>query len=227
MATASKRITRKDLRRPDWFQVTTEQALEFYQANQVKVWIGAAVLIAVLLGVWAWQEFREQQNSAAGEEFRRSITLFQAQNYRDAIPAFEKVQSYRWSRYSSLAYLYKTNSYLALNDLDKAITTAQRFIATTSSDSLFRQIGLVALATAEERKNNCKQAIEHYAEAEKITGTMREKATLGKARCAQQLGDTKTALAAYREYLKDHPGSYVQLEIAELEAKTTGQTLRK
>jgi tetratricopeptide (TPR) repeat protein len=222
MATARKRITRKQLRQPDWFQVTTEKTLEFYQANQVKVWIGAAVLIALLLAAWGWQEFKEQQNGAAVEEFRRAMILFQAQNYRDAIPAFGKVQGYRWSRYSSLAYLYETNSYLALNNLDKAITTAQRFIATTSSDSLYRQIGLLALATAEERKNNCKQAVEHYAEAEKINVAMREKATLGKARCAQQLGDTKTALVAYRDYLKDHPGSYVQLEIAELEAKATG-----
>jgi predicted negative regulator of RcsB-dependent stress response len=227
MATASKRITRKELRRPDWFQLTTERALEFYRANQIKVWIGTAALAVLLLAIWGWQEFKEQQNSAAAEEYRRAITLFQAQNYREAIPALEKVQAYRWSRYSSLAYLYESNSYLALNNLDKAITTAQRFIATTSSDSLYRQIGLLALATAEERKNNCKQAIAHYAEAERIHIAMREKATLGKARCAQQIGDTKTALSAYRDYLKDHPGSYVQLEIAELEAKSAAQPMAK
>jgi|ERR1043166_1739468 tetratricopeptide (TPR) repeat protein len=220
MATASKRLTRKDLRRPDWFQVTTEKALEIYEGNQVKVWIAAAVFVALLLLGWAWQEYRERQNAMAAEEFNRAMTLFQAQNYRDAIPAFEKVQAYRWSRFSSLAYLYETNGYLALNDLDKAITTAQRFVATTSPDSLYRQIGLLALASTEERKNQCKPAIEHYAEAERTSGAMKEQATLGKARCARQIGDIKTALTAYREYLKDHPGSYVALEIAELEANS-------
>jgi outer membrane protein assembly factor BamD (BamD/ComL family) len=227
MATASKRITRKSLRQPDWFQITTERALEFYRSNQTKVLVGVAVLLALLLGVWAWQEFKDRQNATAAGEYRRAITLFQAQNYRDAIPAFEKVQEYRWSRYSTLAYLYQTNSYMALNDYDRAMMTAQRFISATSPDSLYRQIGLVALATAEERKNLCKQAVEHYAEAEKINAPLKEKATLGKARCAEQIGDVKTALAAYQEYLKDHPGSSVTLQIAELEAKSAAKPVGK
>src|SRR5712692_2866295 len=227
MATASKRITRKSLRQPDWFQVTTERALEFYQDNQTKVLVAVAVLVSLLLGVWAWQEFKDRQNAAAAEEYRRAMSLFQAQNYRDAIPAFEKVEGYRWSRYSTLAYLYQTNSYMALNDYDRAMTTAQRFISATSPDSLYRQIGLVALATAEERKNLCKQAVEHYSEAEKINAPLKEKATLGKARCAEQIGDIKTALAAYQEYLKDHPGSPVALQIAELEAKIAAKPVGK
>src|SRR5215467_2114651 len=99
MATASKRITRKSLRQPDWFQVSTEKAYDFYQDNQLKVWIAVAVVLAILLGIWAWQTFKDHQNVAASEDFQRGTTLFQAQNYRDAIVAFHKVQGYRWSRY--------------------------------------------------------------------------------------------------------------------------------
>ena len=227
MATASKRITRKSLRQPDWFQVGTEKAYDFYQDNQLKVWIAAGIVVAILLGVWAWQGFKDRQNAAAAEDFQRATTLFQAQNYRDAIIAFHKVQQYRWSNYAPLAYLYETNSYMALNDMDRAITAAQRFVTATSPDSLYRQIGLVLLATAEERKKQCKQAIEHYAEAEKINGPLKEKATLGKAGCAEQLGDYKTALAAYQDYIKDHPGSFVALQIAELEAKTGAKPAAK
>ena len=227
MATASKRITRKELRQPDWFQVTSERAIEFYEANQLRVWIGIGVLLVVLVAIWGWQQFKEQQNAAAGEAFSRAMTLFQAQNYRDAIPAFQKVEGYRWSRLAGIAHLYESNSYMALNDIDKAISSAQRFVATTSSDSLYRQIGLIELATAEERKNNCKQAVDHYAEAERVGPVLKEKATLGKARCAEQIGDLKTALAAYREYLKDHPGSYVEVKVAELETKTASQPAAK
>lgn len=227
MATASKRITRKSLRQPDWFQVTTEKAYDFYQDHQTKVLVGAAVLVVLLLGIWGWQMFKERQNTAAAQDFQRAITLFQAQNYRDAIVAFHKVQEYRWSRYATLAYLYETNSYMSLNDMDRAIAAAQRFVSATSPDSLYRQIGLVSLATAEERKKQFKQAIEHYAEAERINGPLKEQATLGKASCAEQLGDFKTALAAYQEYLKDHPGSYVALQIAELEAKSAAKPVGK
>jgi|ERR1051325_261263 predicted negative regulator of RcsB-dependent stress response len=227
MTTASRRITRKDLKQPDWFQITSDRALEFYEANQLKVWIAAGVLVLVIAGIWGWQQFRQQQNAAASEAFMRAMTFFEAQNYRDAIPAFQKAEGYRWSRYAALGYLYESISHMDLKDLDKAISTAERFVATTSSDSLYRQVGLIQLASAEELKNNCKQAIDHYAEAERVGPVLKDKAILGKARCAEQIGDTNTALASYREYVKDQPGSYVEVKIAELEAKAPTQPAKK
>ena len=43
-------------------------------------------------------------------------------------------------------------------------------------------------------------------------------ALLGKARCAEQLGDKAMMIATYKEYLKDNPGSPLALKLAELEA---------
>ena len=61
----TRRITRKELRQPDRFQVATEQALEFYQThtNLVYAAIGALVLMGVV--IFAWQMFKEGQNTAA------------------------------------------------------------------------------------------------------------------------------------------------------------------
>jgi tetratricopeptide (TPR) repeat protein len=86
---------------------------------------------------------------------------------------------------------------------------------------------LIALATAEERKNQCKDAIGHYREAQNIAAALQNRAILGKARCAEQLGDTETALAAYKEYLKDNPGSPFAVKVAELESKGTAAPASK
>lgn len=223
MATANKRLTRKQIRQPDWFQVTTEKALEFYEQNQIKVLSGVAGVVVLLLGVWGWQAFKERQDIAAAQDFTRAISLYQSEKYPDAISAFQKVQAYRWSHYSALAHLYEANSSLAIHELDKAIASAQRFIAATRPNSLYRQMGLLALASAEERKDECKQAVGHYSEAEKIKAALRDRAILGKARCSEQIGDTKAAGAAYKEYLKDNPDSPLAVRLAELEAKTAGQ----
>ena len=75
------------------------------------------------------------------------------------------------------------------------------------------------MAAGEERKNQCKSAIDHYAEAEQISAALQGEATLGKARCAEQLGNTKVAIDSYREYLKGNPGSDYALKLAELEAQ--------
>jgi len=195
MATASKRITRKQLRQPDWFQVSTENALEYFNRHKTLVFAALAGLLLLAGAIWGWQIFKQRQNVAAAQEFTKAMELYQGDKHQEAIAAFENVKAYRWSRYSVLAHLYLANSYLATNDLDRAISEAQRSLAATRPNSLYRQIALIALATAEERKNQCKDAIGHYREAQNIAAALQNRAILGKARCAEQLGDTEAAPA--------------------------------
>jgi len=227
MATASRRLTRKDLRQPDWFQVTTEKALEFYAAHRAGVLAAGVGLVVLLLALLGWQMFKERQDTMASGEFGQALALFQEGKHREAVAAFEKVAVYRWSRYAALAYLYQANSFLAVQDFDKAINSAQRFISATKPDSLYRQIGLVTLAYAEEQKRQCKEAVGHYTDAEKISGPFHALAIMGRARCADQLGDVKAALAAYKDLMREQPGLLVSLRVAELEAKAASQPAAK
>lgn len=223
MATSGKRLTRKELRRPDWFQTTTENAFELYEANRAKILFGGAAVIALLLAIWSWQMFKERQDAIAAQEFGQATALYHAGKYREALSAFEKIKAYRWSRYANLSHLYEAHSYAALNDLTKAASAAQRFVVGTEQNSLMRQIGLLTLASVEERKSLCKEAIGHYSEAEKIKSAFTEGAFLGRARCSVQTGDIKGAIAAYQQFLKDQQSSsvnaYLRLLIAELESK--------
>ena len=218
MATASKRVTRKQLRQPDWFQVTSENALEYFEGHKIAVILAGVAIVVILLAIWAWQGFKEKQNIAASQEFSKAVELYQGGRFPEALSALEKVETYRWSRYAGLAYLYQANSYLAMGNADKALTSAERAVSATGPETLYRQIALIAQASAEERKNNCKAAIAHYAEAQAITAALQGNATLGKARCAEQLGDKTTAIVSYKDYVKENPGSPFALKLAELES---------
>jgi hypothetical protein len=218
MATTSRKISRKDLRQPDWFQVSSEKVLEFYQQHKNLVFGAIGATIVVVVVVWSWQSFKERQNVTASHEFIKAVELYQDAKYSDAQSAFEKVQSYRWSRYAALAHIYLANVHLVKSDLDKALSSAQRAVSATKPNSLYRQLALMALASAEERLNQCKSAIEHFSEAQRIDGALQGNALLGKARCAEQLGDKTMMIAAYKDYLKDNPGSPMGIKLAELEA---------
>ncbi|MGH7852514.1 MAG: tetratricopeptide repeat protein [Candidatus Binatia bacterium] len=219
MATAGRKLSRKELRQPDWFQVASENSLDYFNHHKNVVFGVVAGVLVIAAIVWGWQIFKERQNLAASQEFTKAMTLFQGEKYPEAIAAFETVKDYRWSRYAVLAHLYLANSYLATNDSDKAINEGQRSIAATRPNSFYRQIALVTLATAEEQKKDCKNAVQHYSEAQNISGALQGRAMLGKARCAEQLGDSATAIASYKDYLKDNPGSPLAVKLAELEAK--------
>jgi hypothetical protein len=221
MATAGRKISRKELRQPDWFQVASENALEFFNQHKNLVFAAVAGLLVIGVIIWGWQVFKERQNVAASEEFSKALALYQGERYPEAIAAFEDLKGYRWSRYAVLAHLYLANSYLATNDLDRAVNEGQRSLAATRPNSLYRQIALLALATAEEGKKDCKTAVQHFSEAQNISGSLQGRAMLGKARCAEQLGDNATAVAAYKDYLKETPGSPLAVKLAELEAKSS------
>jgi predicted negative regulator of RcsB-dependent stress response len=220
MTAVSRRITRKQLRQPDWFQIATESALEYYAKHTTWVFAAAGAVILALAIIFGWQAFKANQNSEASREFSAALSLYQSEKYRDAVAAFEKVKSYRWSRYSVLAHLYLANSYIAIRDLDKALSEAQRSLAATRPNTLYRQIALYTLAGVEEQKKQCPAAIDHYDQALKIPEALQASAALGKARCAEQLGDIKTAISAYKEFLKENAGSPYALRLAELEAKS-------
>ena len=223
MATASKRISRKELRQPDSFQLGTEKAVEFYKGHQALVISGIGALVVILLAIWGWQVYKDNQNVTASIEFNKALVAYQENKYPEALGAFEKIQTYRWSRYASLSHLYQANIYLATNDLDKALNSGQRAVTATKPNTMFRQLALMALAAAEERKNQCKTAIEHFNEAQKIAGPLQSSAILGKARCAEQIGDKAAAIAAYRDYVKENPGSPMGLKLTELESASASQ----
>ncbi len=218
MATASKRITRKTLRQPDWFQVNSEKAIAYFKTHQAMVLGAIGAIILMLVGLWGWHSFKERQNITAAQKFVKAVELYQDAKYSEALSAFEEVQSYRWSRYAGLAQLYQANIHLDTNDLEKAVNSAQRAVTATTPNTLYRQLALMALASAEERQNQCKAAIDHFSEAQKITGALQNNALLGKARCAEQLGDKGLTISSYKEYLKANPDSIFELKLAQLEA---------
>jgi hypothetical protein len=88
MATASKRIPRKQLRQPDWFQVSTESALEYFNRHKNLVFAALAALILLTAAIWGWQIFKQRQNAAAAQEFTKAMELYQSDKHCDAIAAF-------------------------------------------------------------------------------------------------------------------------------------------
>jgi predicted negative regulator of RcsB-dependent stress response len=222
MATTTKRVTRKALRQPDWFQVTTDTAFEQIARHRAKIIAGLGGLLVIGVIIAGWQIFKTRQNAAASKAFGAALTSYQAEKYREAIPEFQKVQGYRWSRYAALAYLYEANSYLALGEPAQAAAPAQRFFSATAPDTLYRQLAAMTLGAIDERQNQCKPALPRYAEAERIKGALQQEARLAKARCAEQVGELQTAINSYRDFLKEDQETLVSARLAALEAKAQG-----
>ena len=76
MATStSRRITRKQLRQPDQFQIYSEQALEFFQNHRSLVFAGIGALALIVVIIAGWQLFKTRQNIAASQAFTQATEL--------------------------------------------------------------------------------------------------------------------------------------------------------
>lgn len=224
MVRSPKKITRRELRRPDAFITFTSRLFHFYQQQKTVIFTGAGLFVVVFLGFWSWNLYQARQHRLAGREYTHALVLYQSGKYQEAIDALAKVATHRFSLYSHLALLYQANSHLALKETAKAITVLGEFLRREHRDPLLRQLGLLTLGYAQEKAGQCKDAAMSFAGALKIEGPFKEEALLSKARCAMQDRDFKEALNVYREYLSSYPGSErineISLRVKELEAMT-------
>ena len=84
--------------------------------------------------------------AASAKNSAKAMEFYQARKYTRSAPVLKRLQTYRWSRYADLAHLY-AGEYLSRPERPyKAINAAQRFLSRPSPDTLYRQIGFVALA---------------------------------------------------------------------------------
>ena len=226
MRTASRRITRKDIRQPDRFVTMARELVAFSKTNRTAVaaaLAGAVLLVAALLG---WDLYRSRQDRLAAEEYNRAVGLYHAGNLKEAQEALGRLEIYRTSLYSRLGLLYAANTQAALQDTTRSIETLKLLLQKEKKDPLVRQAAYVSMGYSQEQKGQCKEAAASFAEAEKLAGPFKADATLGNARCSSVAGNYKEALAAYRKFLADNPDSErlneISVRIQELEAKAGG-----
>lgn len=225
MAHPARRITRKDIRRPDPFITFSGKFLEVYARHKTQFLVGAIVVLTIFLLFLAWDFYTERQNRLAAEQFSSALGLYHQNKHREALESLEKLASYRTSRYRSLGLLYQAHTYIALNDDPKAEAALQDFLRMERNTLFLRQLAFLTLAQNQERTGRCKDAIRNYSEAEALHASFKEEALLGKARCSAETQNFNEALNSYRQFASTYPASHRAKEAAllaqEMETKVS------
>jgi len=228
---SAKKITRKELRRPDAFIILTSRLFHLYQHHKPLSIAVAALFIVFSLSLWGWNLYRARQDRLAGQEYSRALVLYRSGKYREAMDALARVSAHRSSLYGRLALLYQANSHIALNEPARAVTALEELLGRERTDPLLRQLGLLTLGSAHEKAGQCKEAAVSFTLALKTEGPFKEEALLGKARCAAEERNLQEALNSYKEYLANYPGSEriheISLRVKELEGTTRESAEKK
>lgn len=224
MRTATRRLTRKDIRQPDRFVVLIRRVAAVVKENQTALIAGVAAFVFVVVALVGWSLYRGRQNRLAAEEYARAVDLYHDGKYKEALDALARLEVYSSTYYSRMGLLYAANAQSALQNSNAAVESLRRLLDREKKDSLLRQSAYVSLGYTQEQRGQWTDAAQSYAEAEKIAGPLKSDAELGKARSNAQAGNAKEAIASYKKFLADNPdserASEITVRVQELESKT-------
>ncbi len=222
MASAKKRILRRDIRQPDRFMVWTGRFLDLLRAYRAQLIYAGAAAVAVAVAVGGWQYYRTYQRDLAFRHYDQGLQEYREGRYDAAVETFRSLKDRGVAPYDVLAELYIANSFLALDQPANAVTTLGGS-AVAGREGFLKQVALVALGLAQEMNGSCEEAVQSLDRALEHPGPLRQEAMLGKARCNTRLGKTQDAVDTYKAYLKEFPeGETVEvaLRMQRLEAES-------
>jgi tetratricopeptide (TPR) repeat protein len=204
LATRHK-ISRKELKQPDEFQSIFETAALFFELHQTEMLIGLAALLAVAAIVCGVYFYQAGKTRAAAARFEQAMSELEGGKYDAAEKSLASLAADEPRRaVGRLSNLYLGIAYLAQKQPAKARDAFQRYLAADDT-SIFRGAALDDLAVTYEDLGDFKQAEDLYRQAAKIDGPEQARAELGVARMLQRQGQRADAVAAYNDFLSQHP----------------------
>jgi tetratricopeptide (TPR) repeat protein len=213
-----KRVTKKDLKKPDEFMSLTEQAFLFVAAHMRKVILGAVALVVIVLALLGFRWWGEKKEAEAYQKFSLAIQSYgmaaspgreSGSDPRALVQMFDQVISnYPRTSAGKLSLLYKGNVLLQSGQFDQAIQSYDLFLGKAGKEKLYRSFALEGLGYAYEgRKEYDKASAAYQKVVETGEGSVSADAYLALGRCYEKLKKNKEAVESYRSFLKAAPTS--------------------
>ena len=212
---AHRKLRRKDLKEPDQFLTFITDLREFVTTNLMQIVLSGAVVAVVALIVIAAYYHERHQDHAAAAQFYAGFQALDAKQYKAAEKDFSALSAAQPGReVGRLAQFYLATCYLGENDLPHARDALVAYLA-EAHDAAFEGLALTDLAVVYEKMGDLQKAKGAYKQAAAIGSTPHSVAELGIARIEQRLGDQKSAIEAYRDFLGAHPYAPERQEVIE------------
>lgn len=228
-------FTRKELKGPDWFQAKAVGTAAWVSQNQKRIVAGvvaALVVLAVALGVSAWQDDRQAQagallsrtleavdgvvSSAPLPGTGRQVFATAADRDRAIVAAAgEVVRSYPSTAAARTAALAAGDAHLRLAEWDAAVESYQRYLGAAPGDDSLRFAALEGLAQAHEGKGELDQAVRDYQRLAAEAPAYKDRAALERARVLARAGKGDEARAILERFPEDFKESPLRPEAEE------------
>ena len=204
------KITKKELKEPDFLQVELAKLVQFFLKHQAKVYI---LLLLHLLGAAlaaGWYLYKLNYEKSAQKAYNQVETLSLKSNAAQSesaklIDGFKNVASkYPRSRAALHSYYRLGNLYLNNNQPDLAIMAYDDFIKRAADNNYLRVLAYAGKGYCHEIKKDFKKALLSFESALKMPdgNILQGQIYRDMARVYEEMNDHKKALEYYRKALE-------------------------
>ena len=231
--TRTKKIIKKNLKKPDEFITLTERTFLFVTHHSRSIAVGAGIILILLLGIFSFQKWEKKNEGNAFQMFHLAVETYgmvsspyrdgSPQEYRTVLEKFDEIiTKYPKTSSGKIALLFKGNIYLRLGEFDDAIKAYEAFLQKTGEKKLYRSFALDGLGYSYEGKKEYQKAVDAYQRIVGLgEGFQLADAYFGLGRCYEKMGKIKEALEYYRNFVsaskKSEMTNIVLRKISDLE----------
>ena len=231
--TRTKKIIKKNLKKPDEFITLTERTFLFVTHHSRPIAVGAGIVLILLLGIFSFQKWEKKNEGNAFQMFHLAVETYgmvsspyrdgSPQEYRTVLEKFDEIiTKYPKTSSGKIALLFKGNIYLRLGEFDDAIKAYEAFLQKTGEKKLYRSFALDGLGYSYEGKKEYQKAVDAYQRIVGLgEGFQLADAYFGLGRCYEKMGKIKEALEYYRNFVsaskKSEMTNIVLRKISDLE----------
>jgi predicted negative regulator of RcsB-dependent stress response len=204
------KLSKKELKSPDAFQTTFEKAGDYVSENKQRVMIaGTALACAVVIAVGIYFYWSYYSNSALKLYAKVQENVMKSGDNKETvnenIKIFkELIDKYPHSMSGRMAYYHLGNIYYDSGDIDRAISSFQKFVDKSGSDKTgVKFLALTSLGYCYEVKKDYKEALKYFEQAQKTYNVGFEMIGLRNiARTYEEINNKQKALEYYKKALE-------------------------
>ncbi len=206
----ARKIPRKEIEKPDSFQVALNRMATYISANKIKIYVASGILILAVLLFTAWYVYRTNYEDKAQRLYAMAnianmrVTQQGGKPDQNNIRMYnEVITEYPGSKAAMMSYYQMGNIYYSLGDTDASIKAYTEFLKEVPAGNDLKVLAYNSVGYCYEKQRDFPHALEWFEKAAnaKSSGGFADMTYRNMGRAYEEMNDKEKALEYYQKAL--------------------------
>ena len=206
----ARKITKKEIEKPDSFQAALNKVSAYISANKSKIYLASAIVISIVIMSSGWYLYRMNYEDKAQRLYAIANIAGMKAARQGGKPDQNNIKMYNdvitqypGSKAAMMSYYQMGNMYYNLGDVDASINAYTEFLKEVPDGSDLKILAYNSIGYCYEKKTDFPRALESFEKAanSKSSGDFEGMTCRNMARIYEEMNNKEKALEYYQKAL--------------------------